>query len=363
MGNGKSKLESQLEEEGVDRRFLGLSNLGNTCYCNSMLQALYSCEPFRDAVLEWYAKQPKDRGEDLLLCLGELFATIAKHPKRIGKVTPTKFVERVRQENELFSQRAVHQDAHEFLNFLLNECFDIVEKDRKQSGSESNFVRELFEGKLETRTQCLWCESVTTREEAFFDLSLDVPRNCSLTACLRKFSDVELLSGREKFHCDHCCGLQEAQKRMLVKEAPRILALHLKRFKYVEHLGKYKKVTQRVAFPHELKLCNVTESSPARDVPYDLFAIVVHKGSTPNHGHYISLVRCHSRWVRFDDDEIDLEDDSAPESFFGSSSAISFSSCDNGYILFYAQRPSSRPPEHDFGPSAKSNASSCNGVR
>jgi len=37
---------------------------------------------------------------------------------------------------------------------------------------------------------------------------------------------------------------------------PRILALHLKRFKFVGVLNKFKKLTYRVVFPFELRLFN-----------------------------------------------------------------------------------------------------------
>ena len=386
MGNGRSRLESALAEGGGEEgtsqqmRFFGLVNLGNTCYCNSVMQALYSCNAFRKAVLRWYAQQPSSRHEDLLLCLGELFASIERSSRRTGRLAPSRFVERVRSDNELFSSRSAHQDAHEFLNFLLNALDDSLERELSQSSSEAspepakcsssssssspskhkkgssntstesqgtssapshNFVKSLFQGKLVSRTRCLWCENVSVREESYLDLSLDVERNSSLSSCLRNFSRQELLAGSEKFHCDTCCGLQEAQRRMLIKHAPPVLALHLKRFKFFEN-GRYRKVTQRVAFPQELKLCNITEDSNAKDVPYDLFAVVVHKGRTLNFGHYISLVRgANGCWVRFDDDEVDLEDEFAPESVFGApqeDEPEAASDVANGYILLYSQR-------------------------
>ena len=49
---------------------------------------------------------------------------------------------------------------------------------------------------------------------------------------------------------------------MLVKIAPATLALHLKRFKYVESLGRHSKLMHRVAFPDELKLNNLSEDAP-----------------------------------------------------------------------------------------------------
>ena len=48
----------------------------------------------------------------------------------------------------------------------------------------------------------------------------------------------------------------EFQKRMRVKRLPTILALHLKRFKYMEQYNRHIKVSHRVVFPLELRLFN-----------------------------------------------------------------------------------------------------------
>jgi ubiquitin C-terminal hydrolase len=46
----------------------------------------------------------------------------------------------------------------------------------------------------------------------------------------------------------------DLQKWMRVKKFPMILALHLKRFKYVEQYNRHIKVSHRVVFPFELRL-------------------------------------------------------------------------------------------------------------
>lgn len=45
---------------------------GNTCYSNSVLQALYFCKPFRDKVLEYKLKNKLKNKETLLSCLADL---------------------------------------------------------------------------------------------------------------------------------------------------------------------------------------------------------------------------------------------------------------------------------------------------
>ncbi|XP_024959421.1 ubiquitin carboxyl-terminal hydrolase 4-like [Cynara cardunculus var. scolymus] len=358
MGATGSKLEKALGDQFPEgERYFGLENFGNTCYCNSVLQALYFCVPFREQLLEYYgnSKNPGDVEENLLTCLAELFMQISTQKKKTGVIAPKRFVQRVKKENELF-RGYMHQDAHEFLNFLLNELVDILEKETAKGPAENlsppekitngphaglvngakkeplvTWVHKNFQGILTNETRCLRCETVTARDETFLDLSLDIEQNSSITSCLKNFSSTETLNAEDKFFCDKCCSLQEAQKRMKIKKPPHILVIHLKRFKYMEQLGRYKKLSYRVVFPLELKLTNTMEDA---DCEYSLFAVVVHVGSGPNHGHYVSLVKSHNHWLFFDDENVEMIDESAVQTSFGSAQEYA-SNTDHGYILFY----------------------------
>ncbi len=63
---------------------------------------------------------------------------------------------------------------------------------------------------LTSETRCLNCETVTSKDEDFLDLSIDVEQNTSITGCLRNFSNTETLCSDNKFKCDSCCTYQEA---------------------------------------------------------------------------------------------------------------------------------------------------------
>jgi uncharacterized UBP type Zn finger protein len=57
-------------------------------------------------------------------------AQIASQKKRTGVLAPKRFVARLKRDNEAF-RSFMHQDAHEFLNYLLNSCCDILEKEAR----------------------------------------------------------------------------------------------------------------------------------------------------------------------------------------------------------------------------------------
>ena len=59
-----------------------LFQFGNTCYSNSVLQALYFCRPFREKVLEYKARNKRTK-ETLLTCLADLFYNIATQKKKV----------------------------------------------------------------------------------------------------------------------------------------------------------------------------------------------------------------------------------------------------------------------------------------
>lgn len=89
-----------------------------------MLQALYFCKPFREHVLNYRLTQ-KNKKENLLTCLADLFHMIINGKRRTGALQPKKFINKLRKENSTFDND-MQQDAHEFLNHLLNTCGDIL---------------------------------------------------------------------------------------------------------------------------------------------------------------------------------------------------------------------------------------------
>ncbi|KAL8783364.1 MAG: hypothetical protein Q9213_004683 [Squamulea squamosa] len=302
--------------------------------------------------------------ENLFSSLKDIFEALIAHKSRTGVVSPAKFLEVLKRENEAF-RSAMHQDAHEFLGLLLNEVVENVEVYAKKMAAEETmmngsaesrsfeqalatvmpqsngpkpmdnrrWVHDLFEGTLTSETKCLTCENVSQRDETFLDLSVDLDQHSSVTSCLRKFSEEEMLCERNKFHCDRCGGLQEAEKRMKIKRLPKTLALHLKRFKYSEDLQRLQKLFHRVVYPYHLRLFNTTDDAEDPDRLYELYAVVVHIGGGPYHGHYVSIIKTEDKgWLLFDDELVEPVDKSYVLNFFGDRPGLACA-----YVLFYQE--------------------------
>lgn len=307
--------------------------------------------------------------ETLFTALRDIFDAIIGNKSRLGVAVPHRFLDILRNNNEIFRSPA-HQDAHEFLNLVLNEVVDNVETFSKQhplpapmNGGEmpsidmvtfaegtktaasalldTNWVHDIFEGLLTSETRCLTCETTSQRDESFLDLSVDLEAHSSVTSCLRKFSEEEMLCERNKFHCDNCGGLQEAEKRMKIKRLPRILALHLKRFKWTEDMQRLQKLFHRVVYPFYLRMFNTTDDAEEPDRLYELYAVVVHIGGGPYHGHYVSVIKTPDRgWMLFDDELVEPVSKDYVMHFFGGEPVPGIQdakqlSC--AYLLFYQE--------------------------
>lgn len=338
-----------------------------------------------------------DQGENVFTALMDVFNTTLKLDGgvthgRTGVIYPQRFLEIFKMENEMF-RSAMHQDAHEFFGLVLNSVIRWFEENEgtpqnhtpvttkdvehehdhgdgtKMNGNANGGIaqgirdalstaadaigmsslapsnpqlsavetlKSIFEGVLTSETRCLTCELTSQRNETFLDLSIDLSEHSSVTSCLLSFSAEEMLCERNKFHCDNCGGLQEAEKRMKIRKLPKVLTLHLKRFTYTDDMSRLLKVGARVVYPYTLRLFNTlpeAEGGGGKDKLYELYAVVVHVGGNAYQGHYVSVIKTKEwGWLLFDDEMVERVDKSYVRNFFGEKPGSA-----TAYVLFYQE--------------------------
>jgi len=129
----------------------------------------------------------------------------------------------------------------------------------------------------------------------------------TLTDCFAKFSKDELLVGEDMWHCPKCNQKREARKKLEICRLPKVLIIHIKRFK--EKRYQMQKDEALVNFPLEkLDMQNhVPQGFRGEDpkaLQYELLGVCNHSGGLDG-GHYTACIKYktsnHTRWIKFDD--------------------------------------------------------------
>ncbi|KAM6159048.1 ubiquitin carboxyl-terminal hydrolase 35 [Rhynchocyon petersi] len=474
---------------------IGLINLGNTCYVNSILQALFMASDFRHCVL----RLTENNSQPLMTKLQWLFAFL-EHSQRPA-ISPENFLSA--SWTPWFSPGA-QQDCSEYLKYLLDRLHEeektgarICQKLKQSSapsppeespGPSSTSVEKMFGGKIVTRICCLRCLHVSSREEAFTDLSLAFPppercrrrrlgsvmlpaeevrardlpegprrqrKHCitgdappsildmaglgspgskeepgqreegeeerraeeeakdvekeqdkeeeqrapeeeekteeeekaqkekekeaeeekeqaedgggararrdagrpgeqacapegsrSVLDLVNYFLSPERLTAENRYYCDSCASLQDAEKAVELSQGPRYLILTLLRFSFDLRTMRRRKILDDVSIPLLLRL----PLAGGRGQAYDLCSVVVHSGVSSESGHYYCYARegtarlpaslgpadrpePENQWYLFNDTRVSFS------SFESVSNVTSFFPKDTAYVLFYRQRP------------------------
>ncbi|CCF60535.1 hypothetical protein KAFR_0K01810 [Kazachstania africana CBS 2517] len=265
---------------------------------------------------------------NLYLCLRDIFECVVENENLTGVISPYQFVRTLKKENILFSTM-MQQDAHEFLNFLLNELNDFL-----QLSNEKNFILDQFQGTLTNQIKCLTCDTLTSNNEPFLDFPIEVKNDdedLNIQDILNKYHQREILNGTNKFYCNQCHGLQEAERIVGLKKLPHTLALHLKRFKYLEEKNANTKLFNKIEYPLILSVSSTFNDSIHKK--YELISIVVHLGGGPHHGHYVSICKSDKfGWLLFDDETVESINEETVLKFVGDPEDQT-----TAYVLFYRE--------------------------
>lgn len=319
---------------------LGLVNLGNTCYMNSVLQALYSISPFRQLIEQSYTSKPLSSN------LRDLFKSMKRrsntapitntyssysYQRQIDSssdaASPASFKQTFARYQSKFSGLN-QQDAQEFLRYLINGCHDEMNQVRSSSSRRNNQpprtaseawsqyrdivdnspLVDMLVGQLCSTITCSMCQNQSHCWDPFWDLSLALSNHdrfsarsigsasssyyhkCRLADLIAHFTASETLDGDERPTCEKCTKPTRSSKQINFTRLPRVLILHLKKFSN----DGYKLSSPEVQCEDVLEL-----ESGSR---YYLAAAISHHGHSASSGHYTAHCKYSSHWFHFNDD-------------------------------------------------------------
>ncbi|CAF1189871.1 unnamed protein product [Rotaria sordida] len=250
--------------------FVGLRNIGATCYMNSFLQTIYFTKKLRKAVYT-LPTDSDDQLHSIPLALQKLFYDLQ------------------------FTDRPI-----KFCRVLLDKL-----ESKMEGTTMEGVIPSLFQGQYVQYVRCTNVYHESRVQQTFYDVPLQIRNNANIIESFRDFCKTEILTGENLYDAGNIHGLQEAEKGVKFQHFPPVLCLHLLRFEYDYNLSQNRKINDSYSFDYHLDLSEFLEKPNCSLCSYKLLSILVHSGDNSS-GHYVSFINpeLDGQWFKFDDDVV-----------------------------------------------------------
>ena len=166
---------------------MGLKNLSNTCYLNSLITQLFMNIEFRQFIINADVND-RDYGQNLLFQTQNLFGYMQGSIRRF--VNPEDCVFSIKTYED--TQIDIHNqmDVDEFYNLLFDRW-----EGQLHGADEKREFRSFYGGQLVQQVSSQECEHISERLEPFSAIQCDIKGKNSLEESLQAYVDGEIMAG------------------------------------------------------------------------------------------------------------------------------------------------------------------------
>ncbi|KAL2349027.1 hypothetical protein Fmac_003027 [Flemingia macrophylla] len=283
----------------------GLTNCGNSCYANAVLQCLTYTRPLTSYLFQGFHSKRCQKKGWCFTCEFEYLIQKAKEGN--SPLSPIGILSKIHKIGSHLGHGR-EEDAHEFLRCVVDTMQSICLKEAGVSSplaEETTLVGYTFGGYLRSKIKCLRCLGKSERYERMMDLTVEIDGDIgTLEEALGQFTAPEILDKDNKYNCSRCKTYEKARKKLTVLEAPNILTIVLKRFQS----GNFEKLNKSIQFPEVLNMAPYMSGTKDKSPLYSLYAVVVHLDimNASFSGHYVCYVKnIQGEWFRTDDSRVE----------------------------------------------------------